>query len=55
MEKNTQFHASYGLIVSLQAIQTASLQELWEELTPDNVQEFLSLIETELESREIKD
>lgn len=55
MENNTQFNASYGLIASIQAMQTASLQELWEELTPDNVEEFLSLIETELESREVKD
>lgn len=50
-----QFNASYGLIADVQGLTTATLEEIRESLTADNVDEFIGIIETELESREEKE
>ena len=46
------FNASYGLLADVQSLSTSTLQELWDNLTPDNVKEFMDIIGTELESRQ---
>lgn len=50
--EETQLNPSYTLIAGVEGMSTNALQELWETLTPDNVQEFLDLIGTVLQERE---
>lgn len=51
MENEKQFSPSWGLLAAIHSMDTGSLTEIWEELTAENVDEFLDLISSELEDR----